>query len=241
MDRIRTTLIEDFRKQQNIANDAELEKALKEQQMTRKELEDQLIRLAVPNEIINYDVKRKISVSETELKQYYQSHLSKWETPATITLREIVFFYEPSTRDQVLDRAKAVAKEAASGADFVELVQRDSESGSKEGQGLIGPFREGDLLLPLAEGAAKVETGKTSDPIDTGRAFHVIRVESRTERVVKTMDEAREEAYKGVRDEKYKPRFDRYLKRLWKDNYIEVAPKYESLLVASPLKTKPTT
>ena len=87
IDKIRLSLIEDFRKQQNIASDQELETALKEQGMTRRELEDHLMRMAVPNEIINYDVKRKISVSETELKDYYDKHIARWETPATVTLR----------------------------------------------------------------------------------------------------------------------------------------------------------
>src|SRR5712672_851387 len=38
MDKIRGSLIDDFKKQQNIPNDAELEKALKDQTITRKEL-----------------------------------------------------------------------------------------------------------------------------------------------------------------------------------------------------------
>src|SRR5689334_16521509 len=53
MDKIRGSLIDDFKKQQNMPNDNELEKALKDQGMSRKDLEDQLIRMAVPNEIIN--------------------------------------------------------------------------------------------------------------------------------------------------------------------------------------------
>src|SRR5262245_44595702 len=70
MDKIRTSLIDDFKKQQNIPSDPELEKALKDQQMSRKELEDQLIRMPVPKEIINYDVRRKISVSDQEMETY---------------------------------------------------------------------------------------------------------------------------------------------------------------------------
>ena len=238
MDRIRVSLIEDFRKQQKIESDQDLEKALKDQGMTRKELEEQLIRLAVPNEIIGYDVKRKISVSETELKDYYEKHTARWETPAMVTLREIVLLYGEEDRVAVGDRAAQVAREAAAGADFLELVQRDSEAGTREGQGLLGPLPAADLLPSIAAAAFKIEPGQVSEPIDTGRSFHIIRVETRTERVVRSLAEVREEAYNAVRGEKFKPRFERYLKRLWKENYIEVAPKYESLLVVSPLKPK---
>ena len=239
IDKIRLSLIDDFRKQQNIANDQELETALKEQGMTRRELEDHLMRLAVPNEIINYDVKRKISVSETELKAYYDKHLSRWETPSTVSLREIVLLYEPPTRAEVQGRAEQVAREARAGSDFAELVQHHSEAGTRESQGLLGPFPASDLLPAISAAAAKLEPGQISDPLDTGRSFHVIRLESRTERVVKPLTEVREEVYKSVREEKFRPRFQRYLKRLWKENYIEIAPKYESLLVVSPLKPRP--
>jgi parvulin-like peptidyl-prolyl isomerase len=239
MDKIRVSLIEDFRKQQNIESDQALEAALKEQGMTRKELEDHLVRLAVPNEIISYDVKRKISVSETELEEYYERHIARWETPATITLREIALLYGASNREEVRARAAQVAREAAEGADFAELVQRHSEAGTRESQGLLGPVPAGDLLPAIAEAASRLGPGQVGGPIDTGRSFHIIRLEARAQKLTKPLEQVREEVYNSVREEKFRPRFQRYLKRLWKENYIEVAPKYESLLVVSPLKPRP--
>ncbi|HXU12822.1 MAG TPA: SurA N-terminal domain-containing protein [Candidatus Binatia bacterium] len=72
--KVRKNLVDDFRKQQNIASDEDLEKLLKDQGMTRHDLEEQLIRLAVPQEIISYEVRRKISVSEPEIRKYYEDH-----------------------------------------------------------------------------------------------------------------------------------------------------------------------
>ena len=91
--KVRKNLVDDFRKQQNIASDEDLEKLLKDQGMTRHDLEEQLIRLAVPQEIISYEVRRKISVSEPEIKKYYDDHRADWETPPTVTFNEIVLFY----------------------------------------------------------------------------------------------------------------------------------------------------
>ena len=238
MDRIRNSLIEDFRKQQGINTDADLEQALKDQQMTRKELEDHLIRLAVPNEIINYDVKRKISVSETEMKDYYAKNRSTWESPESATLREIVVLYEPSTRDEALERARAVVAEARGGADFLELVKQHSEAGTKETQGLIGPIPIRDLNAALATAARTLEPGQVSEPIDTGRSFHVLRLEGRAPASVRALEDVRDEVRNAVREQKFKPRFDVYLRRLWKENHIEVSPKYESWLVVSPLKPR---
>jgi parvulin-like peptidyl-prolyl isomerase len=239
MDRIRGSLIDDFKKQQNITTDEELENALKDQQMSRKDLEEHLMRLAVPNEIINYDVRRKISVSDAEMQTYYDAHRARWESPTTVTLREIVLLYTPETRDEALSRAKGIVAQAREGGDFVELVKQDSEGGTREVDGLLGPVAAKDLNPALGQSALALKTGQISDPVDSSRAFHILKLEARVEAVTKSLPEVKDEVYNAVREEKFRPRFDRYLKKLWKENYIEVTPKYESLLVVSPLKQKP--
>ena len=240
MDRIRLSLIEDFKKQQNIPGEPELEQALKEQGMTRKDLEDHLIRIAVPNEIINYDVKRKISVSETEMHDYYDQNRSKWETPETVTFKEIVVLYTDGTREEASGRAAGIAAEARGGADFGALVQQHSEAGTREVEGLIGPIPTRDLLPALAAAVKALEPGQISDPVDTGRSLHILRLEVRAPASIKSFGSVRDEVHDAVRDQKFRPRFDAYLQRLWKENHIEVSPKFESWLVVSPLKPKPT-
>lgn len=241
MDKIRSSLIDDFKKQQNIPNEAELDKALKDQQMTRKELEEQLIRMAVPNEIINYDVKRKISVSDQEMEDYYNANIVKWQTPAQVTFHEIVMLYNRDNRDEVRERAETVVKQAKAGAAFADLVQQYSEAGTRETQGLLGPVPRTDLQESIANVAFTIEPGTVSEPIDTGRSFHIIRLDARTAATTKTLADpvVKQEVHDQVRDQKYRPRFDVYLRKLWRENYIEVSPKYESFLVVSPLKNIP--
>src|SRR5207245_2148338 len=151
LSKVRKNLVDDFRKQQNITSDDDLEKLLKEQGMTRKDLEEQLIRLAVPQEVINYEVKRKISVSEREIKDYYDAHTKDYEALPTVTLREIVLFYEPVRRAEVMTRAEGVLRELKGGADFVDLVQRYSEGGTKETGGALDPLKAADLNPEIAK------------------------------------------------------------------------------------------
>jgi len=237
LSKVRKNLIDDFRKQQNIASDDDLEKLLKEQSMTRKDLEEQLIRLAVPQEIINYEVRRKISVSDVEVKEYYDAHQKDWETAATASFNEIALVYEDANRPEVLSRAQGVVREArGGGTDFGELVQKYSEVPSKETGGFLGPLAAADLHPAIAEVAFKLGAGDVSDPIDTGHSYHVIRLVSKTERIVKSREEVHDTIVKAVRDAKFRPRYDHYIKKLWKENQIDVLPKYEHYLIRTPLK-----
>jgi len=235
LDKVRKNLVDDFKKQQNIASDEDLERQLKEQKMSRKDLEEQLLRLAVPQEMINYEVRRKISVSDAEIKQYYDQHAKSWETPPTVTFNEIVLFYEDANRPEVDSRAAGVVREARGGTEFADLVQRYSESPSKETGGFLGPFPAADLHPAIAGKAFALAVGDASDPIDTGRSLHIIRLVAKTDRVVKTNDEVREEIVKAVRDQKFRPRYERYIKKIWRESQVEVQPKYEQYLIWSPL------
>jgi len=240
LSKVRKNLVDDFRKQQNIASDDDLEKALKDQGMKRKDLEEQLVRMAVPQEIINYEVRRKISVSEAEIKDYYDAHQKGWETAPTVSFNEIAMFYEDANRPEVLSRAQGVVREArGGGTDFGELVQKYSEAPSKESGGFLGPLGAADLHPAIAEAAFKLQAGDISDPIDTGRSYQVIRLVGKTDRVVKTQENVRELIVKAVRDAKFRPRYDHYIKKLWKENQIEVLPKYERYLVRTPLNPGP--
>ena len=199
LDKVRKNLIDDFRKQQKIESDDDLEKLLKEQGMTRKDLEEQLIRLAVPQEVINYEVKRKISVSEKEVKDYYDAHLKDYETPPTVSFREIVLLYETATRPEVETRAHGVVRESKGGAEFADLVQRYSEAGTKETGGLIESLKAGDLQGEIAKVAFALQPGDVSDPIDTGKSFHIIRLEAKTPRIVKAIGEVHDAIYDAIR------------------------------------------
>lgn len=238
LDKIRLQMVEDFRKQQNIATEEELDRQLHEQGMTRKDLEEQLLRLSVPQEIISYEVIRKISVSEAEIRAHYQGNAAQWETPASATFREIVLFYDGTTRPEVEIRAEGIVRELKGGADFQELVTRNSESGTRESGGLLGPLPAADLQAVIARAVFALEPGEFSDVIDTGRSFHIIRLETKTGTIVTPMDEARDRIVAAIRQEKYKPRYERYLRRLWRESHIEVTPKYRQYLTASPLDAK---
>jgi parvulin-like peptidyl-prolyl isomerase len=241
VEKVRKNLIDDFRKQQKITSDEELEKLLKDQGMTRKDLEEQLVRLAIPQEIINYEVKRKIAVSEREIKDHYDRNARKWETAPTVTFREIVLFYEPVAREEARARAEGIVRESKGGADYAELVQRHSEAGTKDAGGLLGPLTAAELQPEIAAAAFALEAGDVSEPIDTGRSMHILRLEAKTPRQVKSLQEVHDEIYDAIRQEKFRPRYDRYLLKLWRESQVDVTQKYQKFLVSSPLTSKTKT
>jgi parvulin-like peptidyl-prolyl isomerase len=239
LEKVRGSLLDDFRKQEGIPSDEELDRLLREQNMTRADLEEQLIRLSVPQEVVNYEVRRRISVSDEEIRAHYDGHPKEWEVAPTITFREIVLIYDPETAAATRERAATILAEIEGGADFLETVQRHSESGSRDSGGLLGPLTPADLNPAIAGPAFRREPGEVTDPIDTGRSLHILKIEAKTPRIVRTLEEVRDQVANRIRQEKFQPRYQKYLRRLWKESHIEVRPNYEKFLIASPLKITP--
>lgn len=226
MDKVRRNLIEDFKKNQKIESDEELDKLLKEQDMTRADLLDTLVRMNIPQEIINYEVRRKISVSDKEILEYYLTHKPEFTRPERITLREIVVLFEDATREEARSRAEAVRRELDAGGDFEALVARESQAPSKERGGLVGPFGRGELRPELEKAAFALQPGEVAGPIESSLAFHLVKMESRDAEEVVSLEKAKDGISDQLREAMFKEKIDAYLKKLWNDNFIYVYPKF---------------
>jgi parvulin-like peptidyl-prolyl isomerase len=244
MDKVRKNLVEDFKKNQKIESDEELERLLKEQKMTRQQLVETLVRLNIPQEIINYEVRRKISISDREIREYYDSHKPEFTRPERISLREIVILYEDATRQEAKARAEGVRRELDAGAEFAALVERESQAASKERGGLVGPFARGELRSDLEKEAFRLQPGQIAGPIESAHGYQIVKLESREPEEVTSLDKARDGIADHLRDAKFQEKADAYLRKLWSDNFIYVFPKFGSsewlpVAAESPLESAP--
>jgi peptidyl-prolyl cis-trans isomerase C len=125
---------------------------------------------------LNETMSANSAPPDSEALAYYDSHLSEYRTPASVTLRHV------QTRTEA--QARQVLKLAQSGQDWAKLVQKSSvDTVTRAQSGLLGMVtREG--LFPtlgqhpaLAESAFALGAGKVGGPFKTDRGWHVLKVE----------------------------------------------------------------
>jgi len=114
--------------------------------------------------------------ADSEVRAYYDSHLSDYRTPASVTLRHI------QTKTQV--QARQVLKLAQSGQDWAKLVQKYSvDTLTRVQGGSLGTVtREGHFPAlggqpALAESAFALSAGRIGGPFQSDRGWHVLKVE----------------------------------------------------------------
>jgi peptidyl-prolyl cis-trans isomerase C len=158
----------------------------------KKELErtkrDMLIR-----EYYDKVVEAKANPSDAEVQEYYAANPKEFIVPESVTARHILV----KTRDE----AARLRGQIERGADFADLASKYSlDASSKTAGGLIGgPIQRGGTVkglgaVPeLVAAAFDLREGELSQPVQSGKGFHLVRVEKRTPESAKSLEEAKPE------------------------------------------------
>ena len=108
------------------------------------------------------------AVTEDALRAAYETQFSADETALEYNASHILV--------DSLDRAAALAEEAAAGADFAALARENSTGPSGPNGGSLGWFGEGMMVEPFQTAVADMEPGDISAPVETQFGWHVIRL-----------------------------------------------------------------
>jgi peptidyl-prolyl cis-trans isomerase C len=128
---------------------------------------------------------RPAEVGEDDIAAYFREHAPDLAVPETVTLRQIVV--------ATLNEARDVRRRLARNPVAFEAIARSQSRGEEaKAGGYLGSFERGQLPPELEAAAFALAEGATSEPVETGLGYHVLRVESRQPARAPTLDEARE-------------------------------------------------
>lgn len=128
------------------------------------------------NMLKNYAMHKifeKISVSEDEIKNYYQENKDTLFSPVTYTASHILLESEEMA-DKVLDQINE-------GLDFKEAAKKYSLDPTKDNGGSLGSFPKGVMVKEFQEGLDKLKIGEISNPIKTQFGYHIIKLDNKTD------------------------------------------------------------
>jgi peptidyl-prolyl cis-trans isomerase SurA len=231
------SIVENIKKENKIETDEQFQAALKQENLTLEDLRRQIERQMLISQVQQVEVAGKIAVSEEEVKKYFEENRETFTTQPQITLREILVAVpttEKGVNVGVDDAAKAKAEELRTrlqaGEPFAQLASDFSDSGSKANGGLIGPIARTDLSPDLLKEIDPLKVGELTRVLRTTRGYQLIKLESRTEQKVKTLDEARAEIADRLAANKQRGHMLTYLRQLraqaiidWKNEEIKKA------------------
>ena len=194
------------------------------------------------NQVQQIEILRKVMLTETEAREYYDANLDQYAEEPTVTLREILIGVPESAGSFSVasdDLARAAAEEARQrvrdGEDFGTVAIGVSDAPSKANGGLIGPLDYEILSETIQQVVDGLEVGDVSAPIRTPGGFQILRLEARTEANPLPFDEVKDSIIDSVFNDRRWEEFNRYLRDLrseaaieWKDEELQRAyERYE--------------
>lgn len=219
--------IDDVRKQNNIPSQDALVKALAAQGLSldqyRVQLKDQLEKL----KLVSMEVRAKVQVGESEMREYYAANLAKYREEETYRARHIFFkTVEKATPDEI-KRSKATAlavlADAKTGKDFAELAKKFSEDpAARKDGGDLGSFKKGDMQPELEKAILSLKPGGISEVVTTPIGLHIIKLESRVPGTTKPFESVKAEIEEIIYRKKSEERFSQWAAELRSKASIEI-------------------
>ena len=219
--------IDDVKKQNNIPSQEALVAALANQGLSFEQYRTQLQEQIEKLKLVSMEVRAKIHVSETEMREYYDANRVKYTEDESYRARHIFFKTgEKSPADEIkrtMTTALMVLAEAKSGKDFAELAKSYSEDpAARKDGGDLGTFKKGDMQAELESAILTMKPGEVSELVYTTAGFHIIKLEERTSGKMKPFEGLKSEIEEAIYRKKSEERFSQWAKELRSKASVEL-------------------
>jgi peptidyl-prolyl cis-trans isomerase SurA len=182
-----------------------------------------LRRQILKNKLVNLQVQTKVTVTDEEIKRYYEAHIDQYEGYTGFHLRHIllsnplIIDYKNLTNTQ-----QEILKQLKEGVSFSELAKNYSEAPTAKDGGDLGWIKEKDLIPEIKEVVTSLHPGEISQWIKTKAGFQLIQLVERKEVPHRTILETKKEIYGIFYQKKVEQRYQNWLRQLREQAYIKI-------------------
>jgi peptidyl-prolyl cis-trans isomerase D len=155
-------------------------------------------------------IQAETPVTHEELQSYYNQHRDEYRVPEQVKTSQILIKtplpgadgkVDPKGSEDARKKAEDVLKQLKTGAKFEDLAKKYSEDSSGKNGGSIGWVQH--FPVPAADKVAyALPKGGTSDVIDAGYAFLILRIDDKQPAHVKPLDEVKDQIEPVIKQQK---------------------------------------
>jgi parvulin-like peptidyl-prolyl isomerase len=218
-DKEMTIALDDFKKQNQLPDDAALTQALSKSNITLNELKQKIKDQIIQDRLMMVTVGAKVTLTDEEMRRFYEQQYPK-TAGNRLHLQMIALPYPPGAtqaqKDEVRQKAEIILKEHRQGVSLEELRKRHALLMQD-----MGFIAESDLAPELSSFLAKVKTGEVG-PIETSQGFQLVQVVERRSGTARTFEEAKPEIHKILLRQKMGREFSEWLKGIREKAHIKI-------------------
>jgi peptidyl-prolyl cis-trans isomerase C len=176
----------------------------------------------VKNSSIQQYIKKefaaKSAVTDGELLAYYQGNLDAFTQPLQIRVSHILVQTDPkweaSRKQEARKKIDQILKNLKKGQDFGVIAREQSDGPTRTNGGDLGYIKMGQLEKQFEGKVFALNTGETSDIIETDYGFHLFKVLDKKPETLLAYDAVKEKIRQFLVEEKAKQEAEAHAKTL---------------------------
>ncbi len=148
-----------------------------------------------------------VTVTDDEVKKYYENNKEAFGKPATVSARHILV----ETEEEAKKAKEEILSEQIS---FGDAAMKYSMCPSNMQGGNLGEFSKGMMVPEFEEAAFNAEIGTITEPVKTQFGYHLIVVDAKNEASVTSFDEVKDNVLNELVKQNQHTKYEQILKEL---------------------------
>ncbi len=215
-------MIEKIKKDNNMASDADLRRAIEGQGMSYdnwlKQYEEGMMRQGV----LYTEVERAIVLEDSEVVQYYKKNPAEFTTSTEYKLNAVYIASESRSAEAIEALKAAVDAKLKSGASFADTAAELSDPPMKEAKGDLGTFKAGELEAALESPLERLKAGEKTGWINNKSGWYLLQLVEKKDSFLRPFEDARKEVEEKIFNEKRSVKGEAYLKTLRERSFVKI-------------------
>jgi peptidyl-prolyl cis-trans isomerase C len=199
-------------------NEAKFKNILSRMNLTETDLRSQFMRAMAIQRFVDKEFVQKVTVSDKETKEHYDSRLTTFKQPEQVRARHILIKVDSqadeSQKHEARKTLERIQQKLKNGEDFSALAKEYSQCPSSAKGGDLGFFRRGQMVKPFQEAAFSLGPGKVSDIVETKFGYHLIKVIDKKPESTVPYEDVKDKIERRLKKEKAQKEVDLYVAKL---------------------------
>jgi peptidyl-prolyl cis-trans isomerase C len=206
-------------------DEAAYKKALEGMDFSEKEIRAEIQRSLAINQLLDTNVRQKITVTEEESKKYYDNNPNLFKQPEQAKASHILIKVAPDAEEskkiQARKKIETVQKKVRQGEDFGLLAKANSEGPTAQREGDLGYFSRSQMVKPFEDAAFALNVGEVSGIVETQFGYHLIKLTDKKAARTIPYKEVQLRLEQNLKREKEKTEIQGYIENLKKSAKIK--------------------
>jgi len=219
------TILQEIKKQNNIASDEDLKSALAREGIEFADWKEMWKERRKQERLIGEEVGSKIKIDNPQIMEYYRKNAAQFTVPAELTLN-CIYLNKNADGTRPQEKMDLVSAELKPGL-FAETAKKHSELPGAAESIALGKFKKGELDKNLEAAALLLKKDDYSGWIETDNGWYIIQLAEFSEDKLREVKDVREEIIQTLRAAEQQVKVKDYLAQLKKESYIKILKEYQ--------------